>query len=164
LGYIPGVGWVVGQAPKDCQKYADAAINMKSQALFLESQKQLGYSSHFLSDVGNPLHAGKALEQLADLGVLHNQYELYVAKNWAGSGTYDFGAPVQENEFWYSIGSPDKTTKNLARYSNGYIDVLWGHLKQDKEIQDDETVTKITRKCLLQTVRNDVGLIKFVLD
>lgn len=70
----------------------------------------LGWSSHFLTDLGNPLHTGKEAEQLWQ-GVypnlplyswVHNNYEGYVNQYWSTpppSGDYSFSYYVTNN--WY---------------------------------------------------------------
>lgn len=79
-----------GSAPDETKKYADFAYNYYKNDQFENAARNLGYASHFLTDVGNPLHSGKFLEQMLDYELVgkdmsktvHGRYENYVSANW----------------------------------------------------------------------------------
>ena len=142
-----------GGAPGECENWADSARNNQNYRF-----TYLGYSSHFLTDVGNPMHTGKAWEQYLDLGNSHSLYETYVSSNWA-----EYKEILDEDNNWYSVSDPAETTRSIARYTNGYLDTLWDKVYYYPDtFGSDGTVKAITRNCLLVTQRNTVGLVRYV--
>ena len=69
-----------GYAPAQCENYVNIAGDYYDQPSMYNAYTNLGYSSHFLTDVGNPLHTGMELEQALNSWV-HGDYEAYVATN-----------------------------------------------------------------------------------
>ena len=54
---------------------------------------------------------------------IHYDYEDYVEANW-DSG-YNFKSIVENNNNYYTITDPEQATKDLAGYSNTYLDELY---------------------------------------
>jgi hypothetical protein len=167
IGNIPGVGWFSGQAPQDCQKYSDPAIKLRVLGDISGSNKYLGWSSHFLTDVGNPMHAGEGIRQYIleiEGNKVHKNYEDFVALNWGGKETWDFSSGISTNAYWYSIKTPNNGVKNLARYTNGFLTrLLEETIKGSDSIKKNYVVKKITERCILKTEQSSIGLVRYVM-
>jgi hypothetical protein len=87
-----------GGAPDETQYWINQAKNDLNNGQINNAYTHLGYASHFLTDVGNPLHTGRELDQAkqGDLvymnGIwvwvphvhrwIHDDYEVYVNNYW----------------------------------------------------------------------------------
>ncbi|MFO7966951.1 MAG: hypothetical protein R6U44_05070 [Archaeoglobaceae archaeon] len=83
-----------GGAPGECDYYADEAKDYYSSGSYYSAFKNLGYSSHFLTDVGQPLHTGLESWQALYRSV-HFDYEEYVMENWETG--YNFKSVIDDN-------------------------------------------------------------------
>jgi hypothetical protein len=163
---MPPVCFPAGGAPEETKTYANKAKKAKnyySSGKYNLAFENLGYASHFLTDVGNPLHTGAELRQ-AVFSNVHYAYEGYVSSNW-NSG-YKFrnvvsGVPVHH---YVPITDPEKATKDLASHSHLYADTLFWEIILHKDTwQSSPTVKAITENCLQETARYTLGLVKFVI-
>ncbi len=58
-----GICVPTGAALSGCKYYADIAKNNCSNGHLYTAYENLGYASHFMTDVGNPSHTGAELRQ-----------------------------------------------------------------------------------------------------
>jgi len=102
--------WDTGSAPSETKYYANIAKNKYSSGYKYSAFQNLGYASHFMTDVGNPLHTGAeglqvflSLEMTGgrDIKYIHTTCENYVTSNW-NSG-YVFKSIVENNWYYYLI-------------------------------------------------------------
>lgn len=118
--FNPVFGW--GDAPSYTATYANLAkqnvpVNWYNAAVYL------GWSSHFIEDVGNPMHTGGEANQAYDYFYhppgypnMHDAYEGYVGSNWVGG--YNFKSYVTNNNNYITVTNPDLSTRAAASYSN----------------------------------------------
>lgn len=55
-----------GGAAGECAKYSNNSLNEYSTGQYSSSSTYLGYASHYISDIGNPMHTGNLANQLLD--------------------------------------------------------------------------------------------------
>lgn len=155
-----GICIPTGSAPSETKYYADIAKNKYLSGYKYSAFQNLGYASHFLTDVGNPLHTGAELRQ-ATFKWVHYAYENYVTNNW-NSG-YNFKSVVENNRYYYPISDPEQAAKNLASYSHQYVETLfWTIFLNPDTWQSSSTVKQITENCLFETAKYTLGLVKYV--
>jgi hypothetical protein len=70
-------------------------------------------ASHFIEDVGNPMHTGYETQQYSNPWV-HSNYETYVGNRWYSS---NFDYVVSNNNLYYYNTNWNQQTKNLALYA-----------------------------------------------
>jgi len=156
--YNPDRG--TGSAPSETKYYADIAKDKYSSGYKYSAFQNLGYASHFMTDVGNPLHTGKELGQLIS-PLIHNAYENYVSNNWETG--YNFKSIVDNNWYYYPINDPEQAAKSLASYSHQYVDTLYIKIYNNPDnFQNDPDVKNITENCMLETAKWTLGLVKYV--
>lgn len=155
------VPYIRGRANTECQKYTNYAKSYYDQGSMRNAYTNLGYGSHFLTDVGNPLHTGEELSQCIDQGVKHKIYENYVENNW-NSG-HNFRSRINDNWSYYSMTNPKTSTENLAGYSNDYVSTLWDLLvNENVNIQTNSTIKQITEESLSETATYTLGMIPYI--
>jgi len=162
--YNPVLG--TGNAPLQCANYANIASDWYDDSSMYNAYTNLGYSSHFLTDVGNPLHTGMEIQQALNEWV-HFDYEHYVGTNWEpGDGQgYNFKSVVQDNWYYYAITNPSSSTKSLAGYAKNYDDELYYLVYHHRyTFRTDPDVRSITENCLLDTAKYTLGLVKCMRD
>lgn len=152
--------WGTGSAPSECKYYADIAKNNYSSGHKYSAYENLGYASHFMTDVGNPLHTGLESWQ-AVFKDIHYAYENYVSSNWENG--YNFKSVIENNWYYYAINDPEQATKNLASYSHQYDDtIFWTIFWNPDTWQSDSDIRDATENCLLETAKYTLGLVKYV--
>jgi len=162
--YNPVLG--TGNAPSQCENYADIAKDYYDQSSMYNAYTNLGYSSHFITDVGNPLHTGMETNQITNSWV-HFEYEDYVNNNWEdGSGQdYYFKSVIEDNWYYYAITDPSGSTFSLADYSHDSADTLYYLVYNHRyTFETDSDVRSITENCLLDTAKYTLGLVKYTRD
>ncbi len=151
----------LGDAPGNVNKFINYAKQNYSSREYTNAYRNLGYASHFITDVGNPLHTGAEIRQAFNKWV-HYAYEGYVENNW-NSG-YKFKETIASNQGYYLFDNPEKATKNLANYAHQYIDTLYSLIYENPNAwQTNSTVRAITLNCLLETAKYTRGLVKYML-
>ncbi len=71
---------------------------------------------------------------------------------------------VENNWYYYQINDPEQATKDLAGYSHTYVETLfWTIFLNPDTWQSSPTVKQITDKCLLETAKYTLGLVKYVI-
>ncbi|MEM3505213.1 MAG: hypothetical protein QW532_03185 [Archaeoglobaceae archaeon] len=137
-----------------------------------EAFRYLGYASHFLEDVGNPLHTSAEVKQISFsifafsgcIDCLHKEYENYIDSNWQSG--YNFSSVVEENLRYsngYTVTNVTVAVKNLATGSNVFGDsVVYTIFTQPGSWQRDQTLRSITNYTLAESAKYAVGLFRSV--
>ena len=155
-----GICVPTGSAPSEAKYYADRSKDYYLRGYKHLAYENLGYASHFMTDVGNPLHTGAELRQ-ATFKWVHYAYESYVTDNW-DSG-YRFASIVDYTWDYYPISNPEQATKELAGYSHRYVETLfWTIFIHPDTWQSDSTVKQITENCLHETAKYTNGLVRYM--
>jgi|GEM_PF-6430731 len=158
--YNPSLG--TGWAPLRCGEFSGSAKDKIDQYNWDGGMRDLGWSSHFMTDVGNPLHTGKEAEQIIFPWV-HFAYEDYVGNNWLTG--YQFKNIVENNWVYHAVYSPDLTTRLLAGFSKNYEDtVYWTIFYYPDSFSSNQNLRAATEACLLSTAQDTLGLVKYVTD
>ncbi|MDW7727786.1 MAG: hypothetical protein SCH70_11880 [Candidatus Methanoperedens sp.] len=156
--YNPYFG--TGNAPTNANYYAGIARTNYISGSYNTAYTNLGYSSHYLSDVGNPLHTGMEQEQIENQWV-HYNYESYVSGNWTSG--YNFKSIVDNNNNYYVITDPKQSTKDLATFSNSDLSNLYYLIYFHPDTwQTMDDVKTITERVLLKTAKYNLGLVKYM--
>ncbi|AIY90960.1 hypothetical protein GACE_1934 [Geoglobus acetivorans] len=156
--YNPDTG--VGSAPYYCWYYAYGARSYYRNGDMYNAFQGLGWASHFLTDVGNPLHTGREADQALHKWV-HTAYEDYVSNNWESG--YNFKSVIEDNRYYYAINDPWDATENLASYSHYYFDTLYLTIYNNPDTWQSSTLVRsITEDSLLETAKYVLGLVKYV--
>ena len=167
---IPGVPEGFGRAPENCQKNATDAVTAYYNNHLTEAFTSLGHSSHFMTDIGNPMHTGNLFVQgsLTVMGwEIHSKYEDYVDSNW---GTLGFGELVDntvETEVWVT---PDYSTRLLGWKTQWARDPLillatLNFITHDGEfhLEEDPAIRGATLLTLRETTKHTNGLVRYVI-
>jgi hypothetical protein len=150
-----------GYAPLQCGNYGNIAKNAYPSDPYT-AFTNLGYSSHFISDVGNPMHTGYEAEQ-AIFQWTHSAYEGYVYTNWVSG--HNFKQILVQTNYYYPTNDLTAQTIGLAQYSHGNLGTLWWEVyNSNGQIQDNVNVMNITDNVLYQTEMRVLGLVRYVLD
>ncbi|MFZ3383348.1 MAG: hypothetical protein WA144_05430 [Candidatus Methanoperedens sp.] len=156
--YNPGSG--IGAAPANCNKFAGYAKTNYSSGNYNTAFTNLGYSSHYLSDVGNPLHTGREYDQGLNQWV-HTGYESYISGNWTTG--HNFKNIISGNNIYYIINNPEQAAKDEAGQSNVDLDNLYTLIYYYPNTwQSDPNVKAITDRSLLRTAKYNLGLVKYM--
>jgi hypothetical protein len=149
-----------GGAPNQCAFYGAIALNYYTAGDSFNAFKNLGYSSHYLSDVGNPMHTDGVIDQYLDEAP-HIAYENYVYSNWDYG--YNYRSIVSSNTASKTVTNPVTATKNLAAYSNPYYDTLWDEITANPSgFGSDIDVRYATSKVIRETAKYNVGLAEYI--
>ncbi|MDI6877714.1 MAG: hypothetical protein QMC96_13215 [Methanomicrobiales archaeon] len=163
--YNPDNGF--GAAPQDAASYANTGKTYYDQGQTAYASQYFGWSSHFITDVGNPLHTGYEYEQWL-YPYIHYSYEEYVGQNWhSGEGQgYYFESIVDNNNVYIYNSDIAESTRNLASYSHQYDDTLFCEIYDHPDTWNSSSspVKSITENCLLQTAKRTLGLAKYIKD
>jgi hypothetical protein len=152
----------IGGAPGAGQYRMDKTRNNSSYT----RRKNLGYATHYVSDLGVPLHTGMGAEQanlqfncglfgcdysLDPRKQLHSAYEGYIAGNWESTFKSDF-----ENGNTPDIISTSQVIKDTADHSSRYSYVVYQDIMREGnqwEDWSDSTKSDIkerTANCMLR--------------
>jgi DNA-binding ferritin-like protein (Dps family) len=159
---------LTGLAPLGCQMYADNALNYYRNRRWNDAFTEFGYSSHFLADVGNPMHTGAELQQgITDFMQLkiHSAYEDFIKNNWQNM----FQSYVDNSGYAITTSSPFHSTTQLAAYSHKYLTELNVHIYWNWiwnggkfNLNNDARIISITGDCLTTTTRYMRGLVRYL--
>ncbi|HVN65255.1 MAG TPA: hypothetical protein VMT31_01425, partial [Methanomicrobiales archaeon] len=167
-GYLPSINF--GLAPDNLERNATEASNKINSGEYMSGFGSLAHASHFLADIGNPLHTGEAINQIADLGMVHHAYEDYVKKNW---NTLLLGADRSFSDYvtgttdirWNS--DPLQSGRRLAGDSTLSSDALYRYIyrtfiRYDRFLPEaDPRIADITIKSLVETKQYTNGLVTY---
>ncbi len=149
-----------GLAAVNCDNRAGIARAYYNGGQLSAAYTELGYASHYLTDVGNPLHTGMVINQTLNQWV-HYDYENYVTANW--DVDYNFESVVSNNNYYYSISDPEDAAQDLAEYSNAYLNSLWMEIYYNPSTWESRaTVISITESVLLKSAKYNIGLVKYM--
>jgi hypothetical protein len=148
----------IGGAPQNTADYVAIAENEYDQGSthYVQAATNLGYASHFLEDVGNPMHTGREWDQYNNPWV-HSKYETYVGNRWYSGFEY----VVSGNNNYIYTTDWVQGTKDLAGYSNGYLDTLYTQVYNKGsswDLSQDSTIDAITNNVVLLTEKYTNGL------
>lgn len=160
--YHPSVPYT-GGAPGRCLYFSQYAKNNyatnKNVAFY-----NLGLASHYLSDMGNPMHtdgpAGQTIQYFLSNNV-HVAYENYVSTNW-DSG-YNYKSIVTSNNVPNPVTNPGSAAQSLAAFSNPYYQTLWDELMSNPTgFGSDIDVRYATTKVIRETAKYNRGLAAYI--
>jgi len=165
--YDPSV-WDLGQefgyAPDACQINADNAREAYQNQDYHAASESLAFASHFLTDVGNPMHTGLEIDQARDKKFgewdTHGEFEGYTVLYW-DDPQHNFNQTISNDWYYYGVGNPYRTTKNLAKYTHEYLPTLYQNTNKPGYTRN-MLVIALTQKSLLTTARNTRGLVWYL--
>jgi len=158
--------WGTGGAPSAAAfAYTQALWNLNVLD-YNESAKQIAYSSHYMSDVGNPWHTGYELNTTENQ-TGHYRYEGWVSSHWTTPG-FVFRAYVRGNadDYLWDLSSGSEETQvadstiRIAESSHRFIDQLFIRFWYwtDQQLENDDWSREVTRVCLATTSKYVNGL------
>ena len=157
--YNPSLG--IGGAPGRCNTFSNYALNNYSNGQLTASSTNLGIASHYLSDVGNPMHTGQEWVQGLNSSI-HSSYEAYVSGNW--SSGYNYKSIVSSNTQSKTVTNPSNAVVGLATYSNNYLDVLMEEIENNPTgYGSDIDVRFLTTRVIRETAKYNAGLADYVI-
>jgi hypothetical protein len=166
----PGVPMGLGAAPANCQKNATDAATAYYYNQLPDAFASLGHSSHFMTDIGNPMHTGRLFEQGAPTVMgwqIHYEYENYISSNWNTLGFNETVYDTTEMEVW---GTPHSSTQILGWKTQWYRDplillVTTNYLAHNQEfhLEEDEAIRALTVSSLVETTKHTNGLVYYVI-
>lgn len=149
-----------GNAAYNCQYRANLAKTSYNGGQYTNAYTNLGYSSHYMSYLGNPMHTGKELAQYQNQWV-HTSYESYVQNNWTTG--HNYRNVIQNTNTYYSITDPEQSAKNLASASNSDLETLYDAVYyHPSTFGSDPEVIAITQRNLERAAKYNMGLVKYV--
>jgi hypothetical protein len=149
----------IGSAPNACAENAKPARSSYKSGERSRTFYYFGLASHYLSDVGNPMHTSGEVDQFWN-SAPHYAYENYVENNWAAG--YKYGDIVSSNTQVQTVTNPATAVKNLAAFSNSYYGTLWQKLTQDPNFGSNTDVRYLTTKCVRETAKYNAGLAAYL--
>ncbi|HEX2956133.1 MAG TPA: hypothetical protein VHO70_04860 [Chitinispirillaceae bacterium] len=163
--YNPALSF--GDAPGNTATYAIQAKNKLPDDPY-NASILLGWSSHFIQDVGNPMHTGGDVNQANDYYYhprgypdMHTAYEGYVTSNW--NDRYEFKNVVTGNNRYIVVTDPAKSTKDAATFSNKYCETIIVTISNHRDtFPDDQNIKLVTENCILETSKYELGLVHYV--
>ncbi|WP_407355109.1 hypothetical protein [Methanolobus sp. WCC5] len=152
-------GLTIGSAHMNCHTHASLAKNYYDDGEYLDVYENLAYASHFLTDLGNPMHTGHELQQINNSWV-HYSYENYVKNNW-DSG-YNFHSTVENTNTYYVVTTPTSAIQ-LAQISHADLNDLFDYVYYNRyTFGDMPEVVSLTNDLLARTTKYNTGLVKYV--
>jgi hypothetical protein len=156
--YDPSIGF--GYAAMNCEDFIEDAETYYDNSQLTNAYTYLGYSSHYMSDLGNPMHTGHSDEQYLNQWV-HTTYESYVYNNW--NSDYNYRDIVDDTTTYYVITDPEQSAENLASYSHARLSDLYDEVYyHPSTFGSDSDVITITDQVLHQTAKYNLGLVKYM--
>ena len=177
LDLLQGLRYPPGVIPNPSIPYGIAPINVGIHALKAKNAyrhneidqafQSLGHASHYLTDVGNPLHTSAALFSnpvlgVGNIGFVHNYYEIFVSDHWQ-----DYSKYIEQTTERKRVNNPSLSTIKLAEYSHArshkliyrvFLDTL-----MNKPRENDQRIHQITKECLIETTKYTNGLVDYVI-
>ena len=143
-----------GGAPLECLRYTVLAKDMFDSGNNYEGYKYLGYATHYLEDIGTPVHTDM---DIINQMKFHLGYEEWVNLHWNEI----------ENRLFLRLGElgepvrcdyVQKHVRELATISNTYILDVWDAMNTN----NDEKLYNITVPCVLNMVLYTAGYYNYV--
>jgi|WetSurMetagenome_2_1015567.scaffolds.fasta_scaffold24249_1 hypothetical protein len=176
---IPSTIGGLGRAPDNFGDYASRAKLQYALHDYKEAFKNMGYASHFITDLGNPFHTPNAQiigleyvdsplsniifpnsKMIINYKDLHDNYETMVAENWE---KYYY-----ENTDTYYILDPTYSAKVHGSYSWAanypvVYNCYWHYvLTNNMDFSQDPVITAITVNRVTESMKHTRGLVHFV--
>jgi PKD repeat protein len=157
-----------GVAPTNAQISFWSARNYYQSGDTPSASIDVGRASHYLTDVGNPLHTGRELDQVTDKLLhpngddIHSLYENYTSNYWSS----DFQSYVigKQYDYKWNWGGANPSTKEVATYSHAFVDTLYTKIYNNRSgFTSDSWVREITQTCILTSSQYNNGLIDAVM-
>lgn len=174
----------IGLAPQNTGTYALSAKGKYLLHDYSGAFTDLGYSSHFITDLGNPYHTPNLVlatwpnyddpfsteSNIVRYKRLHDQYEGFVATYWSqpvpnGRTFSDYASSATGATI---IVEPTTSAKYHAMASNLdsiplYYLCSWHYLfNSNFEFQNNPAIVAITAERVIATTKNTRGLVRFV--
>lgn len=150
-----------GDAPSFAESYLDTAESSHDSGDISQACKETAWASHYIIDVGQPLHTGAEIEQLPPDDWVHDEYEDYIAVNW-DSG-YHFRDDVMDSGSHYQIIDPNQAVRDLAQWSNQHcytvFDAIYNYPNTWGSIGN---IIELTRNCLVKSSQYNKGFVRSV--
>lgn len=145
-------GWFVdlgeGGAPGRCEEWVDQAISSYDSDDLEDAWTYIGYATHYLVDMAQPMHTDA---DMIDQAQYHVWYENYVTENWDSK----FELALESYDGKEKVTNPQDACEAVAKISNSYLDELWTAC--DKK--DYATIDNITVSCLELALAYTRGLL-----
>lgn len=126
----------------------------------VKGARNLGYATHYMQDLGQPLHTGRELDQ-RDHQWVHHTYEGHMAQNWGGSRGYKSSAKYTGGA--YAISNPERAAKDCARYSHLFVDTIYNTVYNNPDsFQNDSDLVGITHNCITESQCYVKGAVDYV--
>ncbi len=167
--YNPSVG--TGGAPGKAQyEYNWARYYYQSGDISLAST-HAGIASHYLTDVGNPLHTGCEADQFVDILLhpapndVHHLYEAYVSSHWDDFDDYVMGNQYVYKWEWSENNGASDSTKAVATSSHRFVDTLFTKIHDNRSgfWQEDLWPREITRVCFMAASQYTNGMVDAIM-
>ena len=150
---------VTGGAPNRCTNFALIAKNNYASNKNLAFYN-LGLASHYISDVGNPMHTAGEWNQYWN-SQPHLAFESYVSSNW--NTGYNYKSIVSSNTATQTVTYPATATSTLASFSHQYFDTLWSEIIANPTgFGSDIDVRFITTRVIRETAKYNRGLATYI--
>lgn len=150
---------LTGGAPNRCTNFALIARNNYASNKNLAFYN-LGLASHYISDVGNPMHTAGEWNQYWN-SQPHLAFESYVSSNW--NTAYNYKSIVSSNTATQTVTNPATATSNLASFSRQYFDTLWSEIIANPTgFGSDIDVRYVTTKMIRETAKYNRGLATYI--
>ncbi|WP_148277650.1 InlB B-repeat-containing protein [Methanoregula formicica] len=170
-----------GIAPDNFRDYANSAKSKFSSHDYEGAFRDMGYASHFMTDLGNPFHTPMVQlipleyidtpfsqvvfpnsQMIVNYEELHNRYEGMVSSNW--------GMFYDGNTERYDIIEPGFSAKSHAVYSWGMSYPLvyqcyWHFVNtHNTDFSTNSAIVGITKNRISESMKNTRGLVYYVTE
>lgn len=152
--------YLTGYAHTNCANLANNAKDYYDNSQFTSAYQHLGYATHYMSDLGNPMHTGCEYEQYQNQWV-HTSYESYVYNNWSTGQKY--GDVVNATNTYYTITDPEQSAENLASSTHSDVETLYEIVYYNPTtFGSNSNVIAITKDGLREATKYNKGLVNYV--
>jgi len=177
---IPPQIFGVGVAPDNFGTYASAAKSKFLSHDYENAFMNMGYASHFMTDLGNPYHTPMVQilpleyvdipysqiifpnsQMILNYKTLHDKYEEMVANHW--------GMFYNGNQDRYDISDPTFSAKVHGTYSWGVSYRLiylcyWHYIINNRnfDFESNSAIVDITQNRVVESMKNTRGLVRYV--
>ncbi|NLN43552.1 MAG: hypothetical protein GX152_05065 [Methanosarcina sp.] len=149
-----------GYAHVNCANLTNNAKAYYSNSQLTSAYQHLGYATHYMSDLGNPMHTGCEVDQYQNQWV-HTSYESYVYNNWDTGQKY--GDVVNATNTYYTITNPKQSAENLASSTHPDVDTLYKLVYYNPTtFGSNPDVIAITMYGLREATKYNKGLVNYV--
>lgn len=169
----------IGEAPDKFGQYADLAKQKFNSHDYSGAFTNMGYASHFITDLGNPYHTPMAqiiplelvdmpysqivfpnIQMIFDYKTLHDEYEVMVANHWDMFYTGDQGR--------YDISDPTYAAKvhGASSWAMSYpliYNCYWHFvINGDFNFEENPAIVAMTQNRIGESMKYTRGLVDYV--